>query len=311
MFRVFTLIVVASAVTVALAQDVRAADGNLALPRGIADDVTRASYFENFESLGAGPLVGQSGWTGWSATSAVVTNTPISGAKSARHTSDGSGFPGFEVVSPAFTSAYGTLGLSVRLSGTNVTYQVDALGDVPTGRDGTYYNTAVQFTPDGRVRVLQAQGGAAVYQDASAVWQPGVAFQIAIEVLANGTLHVYKNGVVIFTGTEIGFALTGTPGRTKQFLAWTDNAVGFAGESLTFDDFTNVLTALPGTCAGDMNCDGALTFGDVDAFVEALSGESAWPHATCPWAQADCTRDGAVTFADIDPFVALIGTTCP
>ncbi len=65
----------------------------------------------------------------------------------------------------------------------------------------------------------------------------------------------------------------------------------------------------PPLCAGDMNCDGRVTFTDIDPFVAALMGESAWAH-TCPWLDADCNHDGRVTFADIDPFVALIGTTC-
>ena len=61
-----------------------------------------------------------------------------------------------------------------------------------------------------------------------------------------------------------------------------------------------------------MNCDGQITFADIDRFVEALAGESAWTHGQqCPWRNADCTGDGLVTFADIDAFVALVGTTCP
>jgi hypothetical protein len=63
-------------------------------------------------------------------------------------------------------------------------------------------------------------------------------------------------------------------------------------------------------CAGDLNCDGSVTFSDIDPFVDALAGESGWAHAPCPWLRADCNGDGAVTFADIDPFVVLIGTTC-
>jgi hypothetical protein len=66
----------------------------------------------------------------------------------------------------------------------------------------------------------------------------------------------------------------------------------------------------PAGCAGDMNCNGSITFADIDLFVEALGGESAWTH-TCPWINADCNGDHNVTFADIDPFVGLIGTTCP
>jgi len=67
----------------------------------------------------------------------------------------------------------------------------------------------------------------------------------------------------------------------------------------------------PALCPGDTNCDGGVTFADIDYFVEALAGEEEWTHWPCPWLNADCTGDGEVTFADIDPFVALIGTTCP
>ena len=65
-------------------------------------------------------------------------------------------------------------------------------------------------------------------------------------------------------------------------------------------------------CFGDMNCDGRVTFADIDPFVAALAGCSAWRQhrCPCPWLNADCSHDGTVTFADIDPFVAVIGTTC-
>jgi len=58
---------------------------------------------------------------------------------------------------------------------------------------------------------------------------------------------------------------------------------------------------------GDMNCDGEVTFADIDRFVQALAGEEAWTDPTCPWLNGDCNGDGDVTFADIDAFVALIG----
>jgi len=70
---------------------------------------------------------------------------------------------------------------------------------------------------------------------------------------------------------------------------------------------------VPANCHGDMNCDGQVTFADIDLFVEALAGESAWnqAHPNCPWLNADCNGDHAATRDDIDPFVAVIGTTCP
>lgn len=59
---------------------------------------------------------------------------------------------------------------------------------------------------------------------------------------------------------------------------------------------------------GDMNCDGAIDFGDINPFVTALSSESAYDDAypDCLWLHADCDGDGDVTFADINPFVALL-----
>lgn len=73
-------------------------------------------------------------------------------------------------------------------------------------------------------------------------------------------------------------------------------------------------------CHGDANCDQAVTFADVNLFVAALSGETAWATAyanshngnspTCAFANNDVNGDGTVTFADIDPFVARLGSTC-
>jgi hypothetical protein len=69
----------------------------------------------------------------------------------------------------------------------------------------------------------------------------------------------------------------------------------------------------PSLCPGDMNCDGRVTFADIDAFVLALWGPAAYhaQYPACDWLTGDCDGDGHVTFADIDPFVAVIGTTCP
>ena len=78
-------------------------------------------------------------------------------------------------------------------------------------------------------------------------------------------------------------------------------------------DWTTCLpNPCPQVCTGDTNCDKRVTFADIDPFVEALVGESAWlmHHPNCPWLNADCNHDKHVNFADIDPFVAVIGTTC-
>jgi hypothetical protein len=59
---------------------------------------------------------------------------------------------------------------------------------------------------------------------------------------------------------------------------------------------------------GDVNCDGSISFGDINPFVSALSSrqqyETAYPY--CFYSLADINRDGVVSFADINPFVALL-----
>ncbi len=59
---------------------------------------------------------------------------------------------------------------------------------------------------------------------------------------------------------------------------------------------------------GDMNCDGVISFDDIDPFVLALSGRTGYEaaHPDCYWTNADVNADGQVDFNDIDPFVALL-----
>ena len=77
------------------------------------------------------------------------------------------------------------------------------------------------------------------------------------------------------------------------------------------DDVTNDLGQIDTFTwngAGDLNCDGAVNFGDVNPFVLALGGQAGYQAAfpNCNWLNADCNGDGIVDFADINPFVALL-----
>lgn len=74
------------------------------------------------------------------------------------------------------------------------------------------------------------------------------------------------------------------------------------------------LAPAPNLCPGDVNCDGAVTFADIDPFVARLgcpAGNPATCSSDCPWENADLNTDGSVTFADIDPFVGQLGAVCP
>jgi hypothetical protein len=76
--------------------------------------------------------------------------------RSVRHTSDGSGWTGFDLKSPAF----GALAADICIRGEHATYQFSALGDVPTGNDGYWFNGSVQLHTDRSIRVLQLVGNA-------------------------------------------------------------------------------------------------------------------------------------------------------
>lgn len=66
------------------------------------------------------------------------------------------------------------------------------------------------------------------------------------------------------------------------------------------------------TQPGDTNCDGSVNFFDIDPFVLALTGESAYEQAypTCNYLNADTNCDGSVNFFDIDPFVVCLTSGC-
>lgn len=70
-------------------------------------------------------------------------------------------------------------------------------------------------------------------------------------------------------------------------------------------------TCTDGICVlrGDLNCDGIISFADINPFVLRLADANAYKAAypNCPDENGDINADGVVSFADINPFVALLG----
>lgn len=58
---------------------------------------------------------------------------------------------------------------------------------------------------------------------------------------------------------------------------------------------------------GDINCDGVVGFGDIEAFIVALTSDP-WG---CYWSNADVNCDGLVDFGDINPFVLALADYTP
>ncbi len=117
---------------------------------------------------------------------------------------------------------------------------------------------------------------------------------------------VYNNGtpVIVVASHNPGYA----------FVNWTENGVEVSASAVY--PFTvnanrtlvaNFVSLAP-VLVGDLNCDGAANFGDINPFVLYLSDYAAW-QATFPGcnpANADINGDGSVDFGDINPFVTLL-----
>ena len=68
----------------------------------------------------------------------------------------------------------------------------------------------------------------------------------------------------------------------------------------------------PAYCLGDLNCDGQVSFGDINPFVLYLSNYSVWQttYAGCNPKNGDINDDGNYPgFGDINPFVTLLSTS--
>jgi len=65
---------------------------------------------------------------------------------------------------------------------------------------------------------------------------------------------------------------------------------------------------VPGPVTGDLNCDGVVSFKDINPFVLALANPDTYAttYIDCTIYNADINLDGLVSFADINPFVALL-----
>lgn len=138
--------------------------------------------------------------------------------------------------------------------------------------------------------------------------------ELAEIAFSTGRIYIYLNEDGHLTTTPAWIYDDPAVGNAIAFGdingdGWLDLAAGFSG-----DPSIKVFYAVPTYCYGDMNCDGAVNFKDINKFVEALSGQAAWEanpdNAGCAWLNGDANEDGIVSFKDINPFVALLGTTC-
>jgi hypothetical protein len=119
-----------------------------------------------------------------------------------------------------------------------------------------------------------------------------------IDLDANGQ---FDDNVYISTFQPNDLFLTDS--RMVWFLATLRNS---AGASLG-DAFLRLQLPLISKI-GDMNCDGVISFGDINPFVLAISDPATWQavYPNCNLMNGDVNQDGQFNFRDINPFVALL-----
>ena len=97
------------------------------------------------------------------------------------------------------------------------------------------------------------------------------------------------------------FEVRGTAGQTDASTVLTGGDYTLTGGFWVGAPEVTVLV-------GDLNCDGAVDFGDINPFALLLSSPNAWSfsYPGCPAANGDINDDGSVNFGDINAFVNLL-----
>ena len=143
-----------------------------------------------------------------------------------------------------------------------------------------------------------------------------VAFQAGLAyVLGNDLPETNEEGLLVFdvsnpTSIEL-VALLEIHGATYDILVDGRYAYITGGPDGQHANVGLMIVELDGLAAwGDLNCDGAIDFDDIDPFVLALSGEEGYQaqFPDCNYYHGDCNGDREINFDDIDAFVGLLAT---
>jgi predicted small integral membrane protein len=169
-----------------------------------------------------------------------------------------------------------------------------------TAGDGTYNESLAAHFNQPRVSAL--------FDDLNPGTGGTVSWKQTADRVAVTWLNVPEYGQQNQNTFQVELLHTGAVHVTWLNIASVD---GLAGLSLGLGvppDFQETDLSAVGGCLGDLNCDAAVDFDDINPFVLALSDPAGYAamYPNCSSLNADCDGNGYVDFDDINPFVAIL-----
>lgn len=195
-------------------------------------------------------------------------------------------------------------------TGTNV-YGVNLSGNYPTAVGGPYY---VTLGPVNLIRITEVSlrfqrwlnsdyyplvDNTIEVRNNSTAWTEVWSNDTAAITDSSWSLQEYDISAIAANQTSVqirwGYRILNS---AQEYSGWNIDDVAIWG-----------VRGPPAAIPGDMNCDGTVSYADVNPFITALSGQAIYESAEpdCRWLNADTNGDGVVSYADINPFVACLG----
>lgn len=205
------------------------------------------------------------------------------------------------VISFASTGNDGTGSLAFPASLDSVV-AVGALSSSGNRASFSQYGAGIAFCAPGEGILTTDRTGSAGYESGDTATVDGTSFS-----------SPYAAGVAALVLSQDS---TLTPDEVEQVMNETCVDRGPAGYDVEYGwGFVNAHNAVQAVTAayglGDLNCDGAVDFDDINPFVLALTSGPDYAayyavYPDCNPLLADANQDGVIDFDDINPFVALL-----
>jgi hypothetical protein len=204
-------------------------------------------------------------------------------------------------------------GISAHFSATGQGYSIQlvgTLGIAPPGFSGRCIFPSSVYPADLLVDFVQT------LTDFSIMFSPQ---ELGCDDSATMRVTAYMNGTYVGTNTGVAFPPGTWPSGTLSISVpqgFNSVVVHWDSRPPTCQDYGPIFLAdnmivtrlaVPQQ-PGDLNCDGLVTFDDINPFVLALSSPAGYQAAfpNCNILNGDCNGDGVVDFNDINAFVTLL-----